>query len=65
VQRFQRAVQHARAPGSKSWASVAAAAGYSDQSHFNREFRDCVGITPTEYRDLAPRFVHHVPVSPR
>jgi AraC-like DNA-binding protein len=65
VRRFQRALQRARVPGSESWASVAAAVGYSDQSHFNREFRDCVGITPTEFRDLAPRFIHHVPVNPR
>jgi AraC-like DNA-binding protein len=65
VHRFQRALHRARVPGSDSWASVAAAAGYSDQSHFNREFRDCVGITPTDYRDLAPQFVHHVPVRPR
>jgi AraC-like DNA-binding protein len=65
VRRFQRALHRARVPGSDSWASVAAAAGYSDQSHFNREFRDCVGTTPTNYRDLAPQFVHHVPVRPR
>jgi AraC-like DNA-binding protein len=65
VRRFQRALCRARAPGAESWASVAAAAGYSDQPHFNREFRDCVGITPTHYRDLAPQFVHHVPVRPR
>lgn len=65
VRRFQRALHRARVPGLESWASVAAAAGYSDQSHFNREFRDCVGIIPTQYRDLAPQFVHHVPVRPR
>jgi AraC-like DNA-binding protein len=62
VRRFQRALQPSRLPGAESWASVAAAAGYSDQSHFNREFRECVGITPTEYRDREPRVVHHVPV---
>jgi AraC-like DNA-binding protein len=65
VRRFQRALLQARVPASESWAGVAAAAGYSDQSHFNREFRECVGITPTQYRSIAPRFVHHVPVSRR
>ena len=62
VQRFQRALERANRPDGSSWTDIAAAAGYSDQSHFNREFRDCVGVTPTEYRDLAPRFRHHVPV---
>jgi AraC-like DNA-binding protein len=65
VRRFQRALHRARTPGGESWASVAATAGYSDQSHFNREFRDTVGITPTHYRDLASQFVHHVPLRPR
>lgn len=65
VIRFQRALQQASAPERPSWSDIAAAAGYSDQSHFNREFRECVGVTPTEYRNLAPRFRHHVPISPR
>jgi AraC-like DNA-binding protein len=62
VQRFQRALQHASAPDRTAWSDIAIAAGYSDQSHFNREFRVCVGTTPTEYRNLAPRLRHHVPV---
>jgi AraC-like DNA-binding protein len=65
VRRFQRALHRARVPGPESWADVAAAAGYSDQSHFTREFRECVGITPTRYRDAAPRLAHHVPVDRR
>ena len=65
VQRFQRALERASRPDGTSWTDIAADAGYSDQSHFNREFRDCVGITPSEYRDLAPRFRHHVPISGR
>jgi AraC-like DNA-binding protein len=64
VQRFQRALEHASGADA-SLCDIAAAAGYSDQSHFNREFRDCVGVTPTEYRTIAPRFRHHVPVSGR
>jgi AraC-like DNA-binding protein len=62
VRRFQQALQRARDCSSRSWADVAASAGYSDQSHFNREFRQCVGMTPTEYRQVAPRFLHHVAV---
>jgi AraC-like DNA-binding protein len=61
VQRFQR-VLRALSQRSASWADVAATAGYSDQSHFNREFREFVGATPTEYRLLSPRFSHHLTV---
>jgi AraC-like DNA-binding protein len=65
VRRFQRALHQASASGRPSWSDVAADAGYSDQSHFTREFRECVGVTPTEYRVVAPRFSHHVPVPTR
>ncbi|MGH9159430.1 MAG: helix-turn-helix domain-containing protein [Vicinamibacteraceae bacterium] len=63
VRRFQRALRRARGPGPASWVELAAAEGYSDQSHFNREFRECVGLTPTQYRTVSPKFAHHVPLS--
>ena len=64
VLRFQDVLRRARENG-RSLIDIAADAGYSDQSHFTREFREFAGITPTDYRGRAPAFTHHVPVSPR
>ena len=65
VLRFQSALNHLaeRSPG--SLADLALAAGYSDQAHFNREFREFTGMPPSEYREAAPERAYHVPVGPR
>jgi AraC-like DNA-binding protein len=59
VRRFQRALRRVT---TGSWADIALAAGYSDQAHFNREFREFSGVTPGEYRRIAPAFANHVAV---
>ena len=62
VVRFQQALRRSAFDGHDAWADIAIAAGYSDQSHFNREFREFAGVTPGEYRQAKPRFPHHVPI---
>jgi AraC-like DNA-binding protein len=64
VLRFQNVLRRAPEDG-RSLIDIAADAGYSDQSHFTREFREFAGITPADYRGRAPAFPHHVPVPPR
>ncbi len=44
--RFQRALRLSAQPG-LSWAAVAARAGYADQAHLGRDFRQFAGASPT------------------
>jgi AraC-like DNA-binding protein len=61
LQRFQRVIRRLASDPAAPWSDVALDAGYSDQPHFSREFRELAGVTPGEYRALTPRG-HHVPV---
>lgn len=63
VRRFRDLLAHAVARPALSWTDLALAHGYSDQPHFNREFRAFTGITPGEYRRAAPHHPHHVPLA--
>jgi AraC-like DNA-binding protein len=60
IKRFTTALQCLASPNPRGLADLAAAAGYSDQAHLSREFREFAGITPTQYcpRD-ADSFLHH------
>lgn len=63
VRRFQTALAHLRSGRQRSLAGLALAAGYSDQAHFNREFRALAGLTPGQYLRLAPVLPYHVGVT--
>jgi AraC-like DNA-binding protein len=47
VRRFQRALGLAREQPMLRWAAIAACAGYSDQAHLGRDFRQFAGCAPT------------------
>jgi AraC-like DNA-binding protein len=62
VRRFNAALAHLLASPGGGCAAAAAAAGYSDQAHMAREFRELAGVSPSTYRALAPPSARHVPL---
>ncbi|WP_327000175.1 helix-turn-helix domain-containing protein [Dactylosporangium sp. NBC_01737] len=56
IYRFARLIVSVDALGAVDWPRVAHAAGYFDQAHFSREFKDFTGHTPTGYLALRRRF---------
>jgi AraC-like DNA-binding protein len=63
ILRFQTAIDRVTADSAGAdWAGLALDVGYSDKSHFNREFREFAGVTPEEYRRIAPSSANHLPI---
>lgn len=62
VMRFQRALPALQSDKGPSLAALAADLGYSDQSHFSREFMAFSGVTPLAYRRLIGVDRNHLPV---
>jgi AraC-like DNA-binding protein len=61
VVRFGRALDRAARAPETPWVEIALDAGYSDQSHFQRDFAEVAGMTPGEWRRAAPAAPAHVP----
>ena len=54
--RFDRVWQRlGQSAGRPQWADLAHEAGYADQAHMTREFRQFTGMTPTQYQARQPR----------
>ena len=49
LQRFKRVLSHVYGATRVDWSEVAYLHGYADQPHFNREFREFSGLTPSQY----------------
>ncbi|MEZ4250774.1 MAG: helix-turn-helix domain-containing protein [Polyangiales bacterium] len=58
VVRFEAALR--RLGGTSSAAQIALDSGFSDQAHFQREFKEIAGMSPGTYRRRAPANRHHV-----
>ena len=62
IQRFQTVITQIARGERIEWAEVAVASGYYDQPHLNREFRSFSGLSPAEYRPVAPDRPNHVAI---
>jgi AraC-like DNA-binding protein len=64
LMRFQLLLAALRKAPAAALCELALAHGYSDQAHMQREFREFAGVTPLQYRALAPDAAHHVALAP-
>jgi AraC-like DNA-binding protein len=61
IRRFNEVAIRLASCRASSISDIAAQAGYADQAHLTREFRDLAGVTPTHYEASADRPLHHRP----
>lgn len=61
--RFNRLLRALPATARPSWAALAVDAGYCDQSHLVRDFREFAGVAPSAYRRAAPAHPQHLPLA--
>lgn len=62
VLRFKRLLQALAATPRPDWAQLALEAGYFDQSHLIRDFREFAGVSPRAYLAAAAASPHHLPI---
>ncbi|QDT27318.1 transcriptional activator FtrA [Gimesia panareensis] len=60
IQRFQSVLDQIVSSEPISWVNVALDNGYYDQSHLIHDFREFTGVTPAEYRPVAPDRKNHM-----
>jgi methylphosphotriester-DNA--protein-cysteine methyltransferase len=60
VERFQHVIHAIGMKPDVDWIDLALDHGYSDQSHFNHDFREFSGLRPTEYLGLRTANYGHV-----
>lgn len=62
VLRFKRVLRALSSTPRPGWAQLALEAGYFDQSHLIREFRQFAGVSPREFVAAAPVSALHLPL---
>jgi methylphosphotriester-DNA--protein-cysteine methyltransferase len=62
VFRFQRVVERLDKERRAHWADIAVDAGYYDQSHFVRDFRQFTGLNPSRYLLDRRDYGNYVPI---
>ncbi len=62
LQRFHLALEMIHGKDQVEWTEVALQCGYYDQAHFDHNFREFSGFTPSDYLAAQGEFLHHVPL---